>query len=275
MAEKTERQTNPKQATDGLRELKQENKDAIGHMRSLLDKADDEKKARDAENAIVKQLVAELDKLRKAVEAERKTTQALEKELGPVKKDLFSLPLLRKQIDSLEYMLHVQGSSPNQERRISKQINELTAKIKTLTASQPKVKALEAARQKFREASAVLAAKVKELREHADLSEGHHGQMTAALEEVHKLEGKLSGSLRELDEKRAELKELKKANRTKELEMHQVEKTRIKAYSPAFRPQLAKVDVKKKADEVLAKFKAGQPITAEEMHLLSMVGAEF
>lgn len=252
-----------------VRAIRDKNAHAISQMRELFDKAEAEKKQRDEENATVKKATQEISKARSELkDAEAKS--------APLEKERTSAPYvspekIKAEIQSLEYSLHV-SYSPAREKQVSRQVKELTKELKAIEATAPKLAELRALRLKQRELRKQLSHFVKELKTHAAKSEGHHQKMLEYYRQADQLRATLPEAFTELDEKRALLDDMFKEER----EQRKKDKQEFDATRQVHRQeQQKKMDgVKQKAEDIMKRFKLGEPISFDELQVLQAAGIE-
>ncbi|MBI4406285.1 hypothetical protein HY571_00025 [Candidatus Micrarchaeota archaeon] len=245
-----------------VKELKGKNSELLGLLRQLFDKADQEKKTRDAENAAVKQLVTNIAKTRSELKQADQALSNLQKTLPRQR----SPDSVKKEIASLEYNLQL-NYSPSREKTTGKRIKELTNQLRTLAANAPKFEEFSRLRKQFAELKAQLKAMLSELKQRTAQSESHHQAMLEALKKADKLQSSLS--LGELEEKRGLL-----ANMNKEERLRQRSES-IENRKETRRKITSKLrEVRQKAQEIMEKFKKGETISFEELQVLQAAGME-
>ncbi len=250
------------QLVQEVKQLKGKNSELLGQLRQLFDKADQEKKARDLENAAVKQLVANISKTRSELQQVSQSLAELRKTLPRQQ----SPESIKKEIASLEYALQL-NYSPALEKTTGKSIKQLTSQLRLLKANAPGFEELSKLRKKLAELKAQLRATLAELKQRSGKSEVHHQAMLEALKKAGGIQS--SFSLAELQEKRELLASLNKEERSRqrsEADAHRRE-TREKTGNKLR-------EVRRKAQEIMERFKKGETISFEELQVLQAAGME-
>ncbi|MDP3741792.1 MAG: hypothetical protein Q8R15_00585 [Candidatus Micrarchaeota archaeon] len=254
-----------------VREMKGKNAEALAHLRELFQLADKEKKARDVENASVKTIAKELEVLRSKAQSEEKTFAAIEKALAPFKREFGSPEQLKAEIQSLEYSLQM-NYSPSREKTVSKKVKQLSAELKSLATLAPKMGELSKLKREIREMQFEISTSVKKLKQHAAKSEEHHKAMLQCFKEADEIRKELPEAFHELDEKRGLLSKLyDEENAARQSQRAEFETHRNEAKANA---QEKMQHVKTKAQEIMQKFKLGEPISFEELQVLQTAGIE-
>ena len=260
--------------------IREKNFHVITELKHLFKQADQEKSQRDEQNAAVKKIAGELEKIR----SELKETEA---KLIPLEKEVYAFngpspEMLKSEIQTLEYSLHV-AYSPSREKIVGRQIKELSKQLKTIAALAPKRLELTAIRTKFRELRKNLSTQVRELKTRAAKSEEHHEKMLSFFKEANELRKILPDSFTELDEKRELLDQISAEQREQWQKEKQEFDSRRRKEKQEFdaQRQVVKAEqgkrmetVKAKAQEILEKFKLGQPISFDELQVLQAAGVE-
>ncbi len=269
------------QVVNEVTTIRHQNAQSLTKLRELFDKAETEKNNRDAENKEVKQIANQIETIRKQITETDTILKPLEAELD--KTDASSSPdRIKAEIQALEYSLHVNYST-QREKTISRKMTDLSKKLKSLAKLEPKFQERRSLRAALRELRKQLSEKVKELKSHAAKSESHHQAMLLLFKQAEELQTHLPEAFSKLDEKRNTLKQLTAVEREDEQirrkQYQQEEKQRQQKEQQHNAEAKQKIvqqmqSVKKKALEILVRFKQGEPISLEELQTLQLAGIE-
>ncbi len=265
----TESQVDKNQVAYEVAEIKQKNSQTLAKLSQLFEKAEQQKAVRDTENAAVKTIASQLESMRKKVTELQSKLSRLEKELAPIRKELGSAEQIKAEIQTLEYSLHV-NYSPAREKAVSRQTKELSAKLKTLTSSAPKLQELTKLRTELREARRSFSDGVKQLKTRAAQSEVHHEEMLKIFKQADQLQSALPEAFTKLDEKRTTLNGMRKVENEQRKKETQEFDAQRKVQKQAHDKKMD--EVKLRAKEILEKFKLGKSISFEELQVLQVAG---
>ncbi len=249
-----------------VKEIEGKNSEVLTKLKKLFDDANLQKQARGAETIIVKNIVGKLTELRKELQELTAKLSQFEKEVVPTCREFGSPESIKKQIDALEYSLHL-NYSPSREKTTAKRVKELNEQLKKIEKNIPKLKELSELRKTLRELKGKISESVQELKKHAAKSEEHHRAMLKNLQEAKQLQSSLS--LSELDEKRKAFVKVSAEERVMKKKNLDAKKKQTR-----FKTDKKMQEVKAKAEEILERFKLGKKISFEELQVLQASGIE-
>ncbi|MFH0922594.1 MAG: hypothetical protein V1811_00880 [Candidatus Micrarchaeota archaeon] len=262
-------------ASQKAREISAKNRDNITKLKQLLAEAAEEKSARDVETHKVAGFKAKRsEKNGQAI--------ALKKELSQLNEDLKKYseaggenPLaLEAEIERQEWFLQTEVTNPRAERELSKKISELRKKLPAVKEAREILNKIRAKRSELKavidEGERIHA----EVGKHAQLSQEHHDNLMKAQEKASKLQGFVSQALSELDEKRGEAQEAheKLVELRKNREEEETKRVGVEEHERLQDLRKMKRDLSKQAEVIFERFKSGEKISMDEIHILRESG---
>jgi len=256
------------------RSLAQINKEQIAKYRECAAEAAEARKKRDAENAVVKQLVEEKKKIEAEIGGAKQALAVARHNLAGMEGFVENPERIQEQIEKLEWLQQTEACSAREEREFGRRIAELKARLPRNATAVAALKELRETRAKLGvliEKARALGAKI---REHADKSDELHAGVVNASARADRLSEKISQQFAALDEKRAkaseshhQLVEARRSTRTQE----ENEAARELAARRA-RERKAKSALGEKARKLFDEFKKGKKLSMDELLVLQEAG---
>ncbi len=191
-------------ATKAVNEVAGENKEKIELFQQCLATARNERKLRDEQNNGVKKLVNERRSLEQKISEAKKSIGVKQAGLGGFQEFAGDAARLEQEIDDMEWFLQTEALSAEDERKLSKKINELRSRLPKTHAAIGALNELRSARKSMHELVNQSRALREKISVHANASDAHHEQMLKNYAKADELSKEIGSVLEELDAKRAE-----------------------------------------------------------------------
>jgi uncharacterized coiled-coil DUF342 family protein len=262
-------------ASKQAREIAAKNRDNINKLKQLLTEASDEKKARDVETHKVAELKFQRSEKNFRAVALKKALSQLNEDLKKYSQAGGENPLaLEAEIERQEWILQTEATGVRAERELSKKISDLRKKLPAVKEAREILNKIRAKRAELKividEGERIHA----EVGKHAQLSQEHHDNMLKAQDKASKLQGFVSQALSELDEKRGEAQEAheKLVELHKHREEEETKRVGTEEHERLQELRKLKRDLSKQAEQIFERFKSGEKISMDEIHILRESG---
>ncbi len=251
------------------------NKEQIAKYRDCAAEAGAARKKRDAENAVVKQLVDEKKKIEAEISGAKQALFVARKNLQGMEGFVENPERIQEEIERLEWRQQTEACNAREEKEFGRRIAELKARLPRSATAVAALKELRETRSKMGaliEKSRALSAKI---REHADKSDVFHVEAIKASERANRLSDKIAQQFTALDATRAkadaqhrEFVETRRSTRTEE----ENEAARELAQRRASERK-AKSALSERAKKIFDDFKKGKKLSMDELLVLQEAGA--
>jgi len=198
-SKKTEAAQKRKLAGQALLDLREKNRENISSFRQSMSQVKQGKTERDKENKAVAEFKERRDALhKKAIEfrEQARVLQAKFKETGGLRTGQ-----LRHRLSQLEYMMHVEGSSPRKEKLISAEMADLEKQLKAAEVNDSTSKELSSTRAQLKQVESDAEAAHLQMIEHAKKSDEHHAKIVELSKKIDFLRQEISKAMEILGEK--------------------------------------------------------------------------
>ncbi|PIO06399.1 hypothetical protein COT29_01270 [Candidatus Micrarchaeota archaeon CG08_land_8_20_14_0_20_59_11] len=270
---KEERDSTNRQASA----IAKQNKERIALLKQTMAETNEARRLRDEEN----RAASEFREKRRAIETEiielRAKMDALQKEMNETP----SVPggedpdRLIRRIEELEWFQQTEALSATKEKELSKRIKEMRKKLPNASRAMTIRADMRGLRETIRTKSAEAKALREEMEKHSHLADEQHAKRVALLEKTRKMEEKLADVLKELGDFRDKADDAHEGfleARGEARRVSDAERAREKAEKDAKENEM-RSKLGEQAKSILAKFKAGEKLSFEEIQVLQETGA--
>ena len=257
------------------RSLAQVNKEQIAKYRDCAAEAGAARKERDAENAVVKQLVDEKKKIEAEISGAKQALFVARKNLQGMEGFVENPERLQEEIERLEWKQQTEACNAREEKEFGRRIAEVKARLPRSATAVAALKELRETRSKMGvliEKSRALNAKI---REHADKSDVLHVEAIKANERANRLSEKIAAQFTALDATRAKAdaqhKEFVETRRSSRSEEENEAARELAARRASERK--TKSALSEKAKKIFDDFKKGKKLSMDELLILQEADA--